>query len=147
MNISAVNSNLYEYQTAAQQSTFQQRAQDFKALQSALQSGDLSGAQQAFASLQQDLPGTAQIANGSNQSNPVSKVSQDFQALQSALQSGDLATAQQAFSTLQQDLQSAHKAHHHHHHAPDSSAPTQPGNASSSSTTALAPTTTLNQLA
>ena len=123
MNISAVSSN-NPYQTAFQ-SGVQQRAKDFTALQSALQSGDLSGAQTAFAALQQDNKSSSQTANSSGASGQSSQVKNDFASLQTALQSGNIDSAQQAFATLQSDLQTAGKAHkggHHHHHHDDDSA-------------------------
>ncbi len=79
------------------QSFYQNRQSDLKQLGSALQSGDLSGAQQAFnalSALGQDGP----FAN----SEPFSKSSraQAFDAVGQALQAGDLAGAQAAFATL-----------------------------------------------
>src|ERR1017187_683435 len=79
------------------QSFYQNRQADVKQLGSALQSGDLNGAQQAYnalAALGQDGP----FAN----SEPFSKSSraQAFEALGQTLQSGDLAGAQAAFATL-----------------------------------------------
>ncbi len=81
---------------------FQQRAQSFRALDQALQSGDLAGAQKAFAGIQQ--PGTASKAPQGLQN--------DFAALSSALQSGDLSAAQKAFATLQADAKTARAQHH-----------------------------------
>jgi TolA-binding protein len=109
MSISGVSSNNNLYQTNMT-SINSQRKQDFQNLASALQSGDLSSAQKAFAQLQQDGPkvGQAQSSQNSNQS---SGQNNPFQALASALQSGDLSGAQQAFSQLQQSM----KSHHHHH--------------------------------
>ena len=149
MSVSSINANSYPYAPAAQSVNFQQRAQDFKALQTALQSGDLSSAQQAFSALQHDMPRLAQSANATSQTSPVSQLSQDFQSLQSALQSGDLSSAQQAFASLTQDLQSAHKGHHHRH--PGQGNSTVSSTSSTTSTNAnIAPlpsTPTLNQLA
>ena len=147
MNVSSVNSATAQYQTSIR-SGFKQRSQDFKALESSLQSGDLSGAQQAFAALQKDLPNSSQTtgATSSNASTPTSQLSTDFQALQSALQSGDLSGAQGAFATLQQDMQSAGatqgaRRHHHHHQktgAPGSSSEaTSPATSTSGNGTAL----------
>jgi len=110
MTVSSVSSS--PYQTNAP-TPWQQRAQDFKALANALQSGDLTGAQQAFAALQKDQPGSTSTTSASGQN---SQASNDFQSLQNALQSGDLSGAQQAFASLKQDLQGAHRGHHHHHH-------------------------------
>ena len=79
------------------QSFYQNRQADVKQLGSALQSGDLNGAQQAYnalAALGQSGPFAS--------SGPFSKSSraQAFEAVGQALQSGDLAGAQAAFATL-----------------------------------------------
>jgi|ERR1035437_1083005 iron uptake system EfeUOB component EfeO/EfeM len=137
MNVSGVNSATTAYQTSVQ-SSFKQRAQDFKALQTALQSGDVTTAQQAFASLQKDMQTSSKAAGAtSNQSSQTSQLGADFQTLQSALQSGDLSGAQSAFATLKQDLQStgaAHGAHHHHHHmSGNATSSTSPASSSTSS--------------
>ena len=108
------------YQANAAQTHFGQARQDFKDLASALQSGDLSGAQTAFAAWQQVMQsgqaGTQQNAsqNGGKQ-NPFA---QDMAAVGKALQSGDVAGAKQAFAQLQQDMQAVGRGHHRHHHAP-----------------------------
>jgi hypothetical protein len=79
------------------QSFYQSRQTDLKQLGSALQSGDLNGAQQAYntlAALGQSGPFAS--------SEPFSKSSraQAFDAIGQALQAGDLAGAQAAFATL-----------------------------------------------
>ncbi|HLM79992.1 MAG TPA: hypothetical protein VK302_05095 [Terriglobales bacterium] len=79
------------------QSFYRNRQADVKQLGSALQSGDLNGAQQAYnalAALGQSGPFAS--------SEPFSKSSraQAFEAVGQALQSGDLAGAQAAFATL-----------------------------------------------
>lgn len=117
MTISGISANSTLYQTS--QTTFNtQRRQDFQKLSQALQSGDLSSAQQAFAQLQQGAPGVGQTQgsqqNGQNSQNG-SPFSQDIAALSTALQSGDIAGAQQAFAKLQQDAKATHHAHHHRH--------------------------------
>ena len=100
--------------------------QDFKQLASSLQSGDLTGAQQAYTALQQLLPN--QDPNSPQAPSSGNPISTDFKALGQALQSGDLSSAQSAFSQLQDDLKSAsqsgssgltHVRGHHgrHHHA------------------------------
>jgi soluble cytochrome b562 len=96
-------------------------ADDFKALGQALQSGDLAGAQQAYATLQQDLQTAEQPAAGSSGSTSAAasgagKLAQDFGALGQALQSGNLADAQHAYATVQQDAQKAQGAYGHHGH-------------------------------
>ena|SRR5271168_1733196 len=96
------------------------RREDFDTLQSALQSGNISGAQSAFAAFLQDVQKTAQTAGSASLFGPGTQASKDLQALGSALQSANLAGAQKAFATLQQDIQAAGQsptnlpfAHHH----------------------------------
>jgi DNA-binding FadR family transcriptional regulator len=99
MSINSANvSNAYQ---SSGPSNLQQRRQEFQALGQALQSGDLAGAQQAFAALNPNASSSTQ----STQSN--SNVSQ----LAQALQSGDLAGAQKAFAAMRSH------GHHHHHQA------------------------------
>jgi DNA-binding FadR family transcriptional regulator len=108
----------------------QQIQQDFKQLAGSLQSGDLAGAQKAYAALQKLLPSQSQNSTSSTQSSSSSTnpIVNDFNALGKALQSGDLTAAQSAFSTLQSDLKSQRQSSttgalmqamrpHHHHHA------------------------------
>lgn len=105
-------------------SAFAQRRQDFKSLSDALQSGDLTGAQQAYAALQKDAPARAAgqgQQGGQQQSGNGSSPQNAFASLGQALQSGDLSGAQQAFSQLQNDAQQARGGHHHHHHGTGSS--------------------------
>src|SRR5208337_3504769 len=79
------------------QSFYQNRQADLKQLGSALQSGDLKGAQQAYSALAA-LGQNGPFAN----SEPFSKSSraQAFETIGQDLQSGDLAGAQAAFATL-----------------------------------------------
>lgn len=93
----------YNLQTPNQQQT------EFQQLTQALQSGNLSSAQQAFGAL----------ANNASNSGLLSvQMSQDLSKLGSALQSGNLAGARQAYSSVQQNLQSSAPmaAHHHRPH-------------------------------
>jgi hypothetical protein len=83
--------------------------QQFLQLARAISSGNLSGAQQAFANLSQTL---GNGANGGDSGNPSDPVSQALAAIGQALQSGDIGAAQQALASLQQ----AHGARGHHHH-------------------------------
>ena len=79
------------------QSFYQNRQSDLKQLGSALQSGDLTGAQQAYKALAV-LGENGPFAN----SEPFAKSNraQAFDALGEALQAGDLARAQQSFATI-----------------------------------------------
>jgi hypothetical protein len=79
---------------AALQSRMQQAKADFDALLQNVQSGNLAGAQQAFAALQQSAP-----------QGPNSPLQKQTAALGQALQSGNLAAAQQAISALQSAAQ------------------------------------------
>ncbi|HEY5070290.1 MAG TPA: hypothetical protein VII37_10880 [Candidatus Acidoferrum sp.] len=79
--------------------------QAFGQLTGAIQSGDLSAAQSAFAALTQ-----AQPNQGSG------PFSQALSQIGDALQSGDIGKAQQALAALQQQMQAMKGAHHHHGH-------------------------------
>jgi len=92
------------------QSTYNQVRTDFRSLSQAVQSGNLADAQQAFATLQNDLPtatSASSQASGSAQSTALGQLGK-------ALQSGDLSGAQQALAALQQ---ARHGHHHRHGHA------------------------------
>jgi len=146
-SITSVSSSANPYQTDTQ-NAWQQRVQDFKSLQSALKSGNLSNAQQAFASLQKDMPELAQAANGA--SSQTSQSSNPFLALQNALSSGNLPAAQQAFSTMQQSMQSAGvggAGRHHHHHGGSTDSASQTASATSSNTSSQTLSNSLNVLA
>ncbi len=96
MSISSIaSSSVYQ---SSYTNPFQAVKKDFKNINSALQSGDLSAAQTAFSTLQTD---TSTVSGTNNSSNPMS---QDIQGLGSALQSGSLTDAQQAFSKIQSDM-------------------------------------------
>jgi hypothetical protein len=97
--------------------------QQLLALAKAINSGNLTGAQQAFAQLSQTLGGNS-TGSGSSGSNTNTKTntntnkpndpfSQALDAIGQALQSGDISGAQQALASLQQQAQSG-RAHHHH---------------------------------
>ncbi len=118
MTISSISSATNPFLTSLQ-GDVKQRNSDFSALGQALNAGDLSGAQQAFASLQSDQQNLISVmqSQGGQQSNPQNGGNQQtdpLQALQQALNSGDLSGAQQAFAALQQTM--VHGHHHHHHH-------------------------------
>ena len=121
-SISSVSSTTDPYRIANQQG-FGQIGQDFNAIGSALQSGDLSTAQTALTTFQQDLQGASktdatQVFGKNNQANA------DYKSLTTALQSGDLSAAQKAFAGLQTDLKAVHKGGHHHHHPSSSTSAT-----------------------
>lgn len=96
------------------------KQQDFQALNSALSSGDLAGAQKAFSAFQQDIQQPQ--APEATTPDPNTQISTDMKALGTALSTGDPTAMQKAYAALQQDLTSlmgpggSSKAHHHHHH-------------------------------
>ena len=101
MSIGAVTPNL------ATSSNFRPERQDMQALQQALNSGDLAGAQQAFAQFKQDFHG-AHNGNALYQTGVSDTLKQDLQQLQTALKSGDVAGAQQAFAQFKSDFKTEH---------------------------------------
>src|ERR1700722_582015 len=82
---------------------FQDRKSDLQQLGQALQAGNLAGAQQDFAPIQ-DLGQNGPFANGN--AFAVTARQEDFNAIGQALQSGDLAGAQTALTQLQSTFQS-----------------------------------------
>jgi len=87
---------------------------DYASLFSAVQSGDMTAAQSALATLQSDL-GPLQ-ATASYASPFQSKLAGDLQALETAVQSGDAGAASTALQSLLTDVSSRHHHHHHDHH-------------------------------
>ncbi len=114
--ISTSAANPYQAQVVG---AFKQRGQDFKALGKALQSGDLVGAQQAFAALKkgtqtiQSVQQRQSLPSGQNR-----RVSPNFKTVESALNSGDLSGAQKGFAIVQQDIEAVHKSPGGHVHQP-----------------------------
>jgi hypothetical protein len=109
--------------------------QTFNQLVSALNSGNLSGAQQAFSAL-----GQLQNSGQSPSPSPNSPLANALNQIGQALQNGDITGAQQALASLQQ-AQGGHHHHGHHGHGANSSATSQSaststtqGDSSSSST-------------
>lgn len=107
MSVEAIGPNSSTAPTSAMQAEFKKMRTDFKALSTAMKSGDLAGAQKAYAALQLDQ------SNMPNQTN--TPLGQDISNLGSALSAGDMTGAQKAFATLQQDAQKLHQGHHNHH--------------------------------
>ena len=123
MSVSSISSVTDPYQTSDLSSTFQKVRSDFSDLSTAFQSGDLAQAQQAFATLQSDLPSNISNTPGG----------QALSAVGQALQSGDLSGAQQAFQALQNQAAQGH--HHHHHHGSGASAQSAPPSSPTSTPT------------
>jgi hypothetical protein len=148
MNVSNVGSSANPYQ-ANSTGGFRQQMQDFKGLSNALQTGDLSSAQSAFTTLQNDLQSSQTNGKSSPLLDPNTQVGKDFKAVQDALKSGDVKGAQDAFATLKQDFRGTQKAggHPHRHQVyndgdADDGGSGSTGNANNASTPA--PGSTLN---
>lgn len=91
--------------------------QQFLQLVKAINSGNLTGAQQALAQLNQTLGNNS---NGSNNADsPNDPFAQALDTIGQALQSGDIGGGQQALASLQQQAQAARGHHHHHGHGGD----------------------------
>lgn len=98
------------------QNDYQTRRNEFQQLGQDLQGGNLTAAQQDFATLTQNA---AQAAQGAG--NNANNIGQAFTALGQALQNGNLTQAQQDYANIQQDVQQqaqqiAGQLHRHHHH-------------------------------
>ena len=128
MSISGIASTALNSLLTATQSTqngqgnFQQIQSEFQQLGHDLQAGNLTQAQQDYATLSQNFPNahsaTTAATTSANSSNPVA---QAFAALSRDLQNGNISGAQQDYATIQQDfqqrqLQGPGQVHHHHHH-------------------------------
>lgn len=98
-------------------SKFQQVQAEFQQLGQDLQSGNLTQAQQDYATLSQNLPNSGQTTTGQT----TNSVQQALTQLGQDLQAGNLQAAQQDYTTVQQDTQQqaaqvgGHHGHHHHH--------------------------------
>jgi len=102
-----IGAQLFQSRMQKVHSEFQQLGQD-------LQSGNLSAAQNDFATLQQlqGQSGTSSSTQGTG------SITQDFNQLAADLKAGNLTAAQQDFTAVQMDLQTQPPTvqHHHHHH-------------------------------
>jgi|SRR5208337_3249760 len=114
MSVSGIfSSGFASYNSQNIQTQFRQFQQEFQQLGQDLQSGNVSAAQQDFATLQQLSPQGS--STSSTQSN--SPIAQEFNQLSEDLQSGNLSAAQQDYTKIQQDFQNqAAEGHHGHHH-------------------------------
>jgi len=110
MSIAGILSSNALTSASTLQSSQKQSQTEFQQLAQALQTGNLSSAQQVFGALTQNAPSSTAILN--------TQLGQDFSALGSNLQTGNLTTAQKAYAAVQQDVQNAGggQVHHHHHH-------------------------------
>jgi hypothetical protein len=100
----------------------------------AIKSGDLSGAQQAYATLDQ-MQSSGQIAAP----DPNSPFAAALKQIGQSLQNGDLAGAQQTLASLGQHVH----GHHHHHHADSDTSQSSAPVANGANGDGTAPTTTV----
>jgi iron uptake system EfeUOB component EfeO/EfeM len=109
MSVAAIFSNSPFNQTNSLQNTNQQQRAEFQQLTQALQSGNLTNAQEAFSAL---------ATSAKNSGLESLQLTQELTKLGSALQSGNLSSARQAYSSVQQNLQNSNPiaAHHHRPH-------------------------------
>ena len=106
MSVSSIASGFNPYSSGLS-SLFHQRRLDFKAMESAIQSGDMTAAQKALSAWQLDTQ-NIQGARGScpsQGSQPNSPFQSDLNALVNAVESGDATSAQTALTTFDQDRQ------------------------------------------
>jgi hypothetical protein len=124
MSITGVASSILSALSGSQnnQSGFGQINSEFQQLGQDLQAGNLSQAQQDFATLSQSLTGGSQSSSVANSTG--GPLTQIINQLGQDLQAGNLAAAQQDFTTLQQDIQQSTDqagGYGHHHRRAESS--------------------------
>ena len=101
------------------QGKFQQVQSEFQQLGQDLQAGNLTQAQQDFATLSQNFPNAQSGTSTSATASDANPIAQAFTALAQDLQNGNISGAQQDYATIQQDFQQQQQgssAVHHHHH-------------------------------
>jgi hypothetical protein len=107
----------------------QQQSKNFMDLTAALQTGDLSTAQSAYATLQKQIEAASQTAGGKSLFDANSATGKAFQAIGTDLQSGNVSGAQSALADFKQAIKAA-KRHHGHHAAAGSANSAAPTNSS-----------------
>ncbi|HEY2363759.1 MAG TPA: hypothetical protein VGK36_21760 [Candidatus Angelobacter sp.] len=128
MSIAGIASNFLLNSLSPKQASLQQFKDEFKQLGQDLQAGNLKGAQDDYAQLQQI---EQQKNSSTSPSNSTSSVAQLFAQLGKDLTSGSTSSAQDDFNDIMKAIQSSSGSsgvHHHHHHG---------GGGSSSQTSAV----------
>ena len=111
MSIASISSSTASQSLTDLRAMHKQQRSDFQSLSKALQSGDLSAAQTAFAQWQKDKGAlTSNPAAAGKPSQASSPLAADILALGSALQSGNINDAQQAMGQLKLDMKAARGA-------------------------------------
>ena len=139
MNVNSICS-CSNAQPSVRNDGFNQLFSDFKGIGSAIQSGDLTSAQNALSTFQTDLQNNTGNNPLSRLFSKNSNLNDDLKSLSDALSSNDPAKAQDAFKTLIKDMQTAMRTmrshgHHRHHHV-DNDGDSDDGGSSTTSTTA-----------
>lgn len=116
--------------SSAAMAAWQSRRQDLGSLFSAVKSGDLNSAEQAFSALTGQSSTTSTSASVAGATATVSPQNGPLAAIGQALASGDISAAQKALAAA---FSGVTGGHHHHHHS----------NASGSNATTAATTPTL----
>ena len=117
MSVSGISSSsLFNYSNPNIQNNQQQFQQEFQQLGQDLQNGNVTAAQQDFATLQQLGPQVSSTLSAQT-SNPMA---QALNQLGQDLQSGNASAAQKDYTNLKQDFQNASYTRAHHHHQPRS---------------------------
>jgi outer membrane protein assembly factor BamD (BamD/ComL family) len=125
MSISAIAGSIFsQLESLSGPSKRQQIQQGFQQLGQDLQSGNLSQAQNDFATLQQYFPGAQQATAAASTTNTqnANPLTAAIAQLSQDLQSGNITAAQSDLATVQQDAQQlgqqqgTGQTHHHHHH-------------------------------
>jgi cellobiose-specific phosphotransferase system component IIA len=132
MSISPVSSSSAAYQPVQQGDT----RQDFLQLIKSIKSGDLAGAQQAYAAFTQ-----SQTASGA-QPDPNSPFAQALSQIGDALKSGNIDQAQQTLAGLQSQIRGGH--HHRHHGGGSANASNSTGTATPASDNPLGSTASVS---
>jgi hypothetical protein len=108
MSVAGISASLYPPSNSNLPHNNVRFGEDIRRLGQDLQSGNLSAAQQDFATLQQDGPsGSTSLIHSNN------PVAQAFNQLSVDLQSENISGAQQAYSNIEQDLQGASQVQNH----------------------------------
>ena len=131
MSLSAISSSLP--QASAQTSQASSFATAFQQLTSAISSGDLQGAQSAYASL-------TSLQQGAGQANAQSPMGKFLSTIGADLGSGSITSAQNDLAAFQK----AHGHHRHHHGSPSATGSTAASAATTSPSTASSSTNLLD---
>jgi hypothetical protein len=105
MSVAAISSGNALNQASVLQNANKPQGAEFQQLTQALQSGNLTNAQQLFSALNTSSSSSGLLS---------AQLNQELGNLGSALQSGNLAGARQAYSSVQQNLQSSSHMEAHH---------------------------------